>query len=94
MSELFNKDFLMLKLYSLQMNRMLGIVDSNLFEHLDSLKISASFYSSFWFITLFTSVQNRTQMSKRVWLISNCWSCGITFYCRDGKLQRSSSRSC
>jgi len=56
MSELFNKDLPMLKLYFLQMDRMLGIFDSELFEHFDSLQISASFYSSSWFITLFTSV--------------------------------------
>jgi len=56
MSELFNKDLPMLKLYFLQMDRMLGLVDSDLFEHFDLLQISASFYSSSWFITLFTSV--------------------------------------
>lgn len=55
MASLFNRELPRLKLFFLQLDRLLAIVDIDLFNHMTEENISSSFYSSAWFITLFTN---------------------------------------
>lgn len=55
MAELFNPDIPRLKLFFLQLDRMLCFVDSELYNHFNSEGITSSYFASAWFITLFTN---------------------------------------
>lgn len=55
MASLFNSDLPRLKLYFLQLDRLLAIVDIDLYNHFSDENLSSSYYSSAWFITLFTN---------------------------------------
>ena len=55
MHELFNPDIPRLKLYFLQMDRMLAQVNQDLAAHFVQENVSSSFFASAWFITLFTN---------------------------------------
>ena len=45
----------MLKLYFLQLDRMLALVDIELYNHFAEEGVTSSYYASAWFITLFTN---------------------------------------
>lgn len=55
MGQLFNEDLPRLKLYFLQVDRLLCIVDPDLANHFSNEAITANFFAAAWFITLFTN---------------------------------------
>ncbi len=55
MGQLFNQDLPRLKLYFLQVDRLLCIVDPDLANHFSNEAITANFFAAAWFITLFTN---------------------------------------
>jgi hypothetical protein len=55
MSELFNPEIPKLKLFFLQLERMLAQVNQDLAAHFSAENLSASFFASAWFITLYSN---------------------------------------
>ena len=55
MAELFNSDIPRLKLFFLQLDRMLCMVDVELYKHFTNEDVTASYFASAWFITIFTN---------------------------------------
>jgi Rab-GTPase-TBC domain len=55
MAELFNPDLPRLKLFFLQLDRMLCLVDADLYNHFNNEGITSSYFASAWFITLYTN---------------------------------------
>lgn len=64
MHELFNPDIPRLKLYFLQMDRMLAQVNQDLAAHFATENVSSSFFASAWFITLFTNSLKQNTCSE------------------------------
>lgn len=55
MDQLFNTDLPRLKLFFLQLDRLLCIVDADLSNHFSNEGITSSYFAAAWFITLFTN---------------------------------------
>lgn len=55
MHELFNPEIPSLKLFFLQLDRMLSLTDADLSEQFEAEDVTSSYYASAWFITVFTN---------------------------------------
>ena len=69
MAELFNTELPKLKLFFYQLDRLLSIQVPTLHSHLKDEMINSSYYSSAWFITIFTNSlqsQEGTSISPRL----------------------------
>lgn len=55
MADLFNPDIPSLKLFFLQLDRMLCLTNPDLFTHFEAEEVTSSYYGSAWFITVFTN---------------------------------------
>lgn len=55
MAALFDQDIPRLKLFFLQIDRILSIVDQNLYKHFKEEGVTSSYFASAWFITIFTN---------------------------------------
>lgn len=55
MAELFNPDIPRLKLFFLQLDRMIWFANTDLYNHFMNEDITSSYFASAWFITLFTN---------------------------------------
>lgn len=66
MAELFNPDIPRLKLFFLQLDRMLCFANPDLYTHFTDEDITSSYFASAWFITIFTNSlkQNHDQDGK------------------------------
>jgi len=62
MARLFDQELPRLKLFFLQLDRMLNIVNPDLYDHFCEEGVTSSYFASAWFITIFTSTL--TQNSK------------------------------
>ncbi len=65
MASLFDQDLPRLKLFFLQLDRMLSIMDPNLYTHFKEEGVTSSYFASAWFITIFTnSLKQNSENSK------------------------------
>ena len=55
MAALFDQEIPRLKLFFLQIDRMMSIVDQNLYNHFRDEGVTSSYFASAWFITVFTN---------------------------------------
>jgi|LauGreDrversion4_2_1035121.scaffolds.fasta_scaffold840015_1 hypothetical protein len=55
MAELFNPDIPRLKLFFLQLDRMLCFANPDLYQHFTNEDVTSSYFASAWFITIFTN---------------------------------------
>lgn len=55
MAELFNPDIPRLKLYFLQLDRMICFANTDLYNHFSNEDVTASYFASAWFITMLTN---------------------------------------
>lgn len=55
MATLFDQEIPRLKLFFLQLDRMLSIIDQELYSHFKEEGITSSYFASAWFITIFTN---------------------------------------
>jgi hypothetical protein len=73
MVNLFNDEVPMLKLMFYQMDRLISIKLPDLHDHFKDESISASLFSSSFFITVFTSHMQAQQTNEDSWKIARVW---------------------
>lgn len=84
MHELFNTELPMLKLNFYQLDRLIAILLPDLHSHFKDETINSSYYSSPYFITLFTSVLQMQTSAEHCQLLLRLWDyfiiVSIVFY--------------
>lgn len=73
MHELFNTELPMLKLHFYELDRLIAIVLPDLHAHFKDETINSSYYSSPYFITLFTSVLQMQTSGDNCELLLRLW---------------------
>ena len=73
MENLFNDEVPMLKLMFYQLDRLISIQLSDLHDHFKDENISASLFSSSFFITVFTSHMQAQSTNEDSWKIQRVW---------------------
>lgn len=79
MHEMFNTELPMLKLNFYQLDRLIAILIPDLHMHLKEEQINSSFYSSPYFITLFTSVLQMQTTGDNCHLLMRLWDYFIIY---------------
>lgn len=79
MHELFNTELPMLKLNFYQLDRLIAILLPDLHMHFKDETINSSYYSSPYFITLFTSVLQMQTTGDHMQLLLRLWDYFIVF---------------
>jgi len=73
MTHLFNKELPMLKLMFYQLDRLICIHLPDLHNHFKDESINSSFFSSSFFITLYTSIMQAQRTNKHAWKLQRVW---------------------
>ena len=73
LSTLFNTELPMLKLNFYRLDRLISILLPDLHSHLKEESVNSSYFSSSYFITLFTQVMQHQPSSQHMWKLLRIW---------------------
>jgi len=73
LANLFNKELPMLKLMFYQLDRLISIYLPDLHDHFKDEQTNSSYYSSPFFITLFTSILQTQKTDEHTWKLKRIW---------------------
>ena len=73
LSTLFNTELPMLKLNFYRLDRLISILLPDLHGHLKEESVNSSYFSSSYFITLFTQTMQHQPSSENMWKLLRIW---------------------
>ena len=73
LSSLFNTELPMLKLNFYRLDRLISILLPDLHSHLKEESVNSSYFSSSYFITLFTQTMQHQPHSANMWKLLRIW---------------------
>ena len=73
LSSLFNTELPMLKLNFYRLDRLISILLPDLHSHLKEESVNSSYFSSSYFITLFTQTMQHQPHSDNMWKLLRIW---------------------
>ena len=73
LSTLFNTELPMLKLNFYRLDRLISILLPDLHSHLKEESVNSSYFSSSYFITLFTQVMQHQPSKENMWKLLRIW---------------------
>lgn len=79
LSTLFNTELPMLKLNFYRLDRLISILLPDLHEHFKDESVNSSYFSSSYFITLFTQMMQYQTTNDNMWKLQRIWDYFIVF---------------